>query len=147
MERFRRAATAQAAVNRHVKSLFRPQNVDQIHMHAPSLTGGRAVLANGAPLEMEPHGVATAVDWSVAQVNHYFCKSRAEYARKRARGRGALADHDPGKFAKYTDGVFDFHDLNDEQDDSAAPWLPDLGPLCADLRRRMALSQPGEVPV
>ena len=146
MERFTRAGTAEAAVNRHVKSLFRPKCVDQIHMHAPSLASGRAVLANGAPLEMEPHGVAKTVDWSVAQINHYFCKSRAEYERKRARGRASLASDDPGKFAKYTDGVFDFHDLNDEQDDSAASWLPDLGPMCADLRRRLGLSQPIGVP-
>jgi hypothetical protein len=138
MERFRRAAAVTSPLNRHVKSLFRPECVDQIHMHAPSLAKGRAVLANGAPLEMEPHGVAAQVDWSVAQINHYFCKSREEYARKRERGRASLASDDPGKFAKYTDGVFDHHDLNDELDDSVAPWLPDLGPMCADLRRRLS---------
>jgi hypothetical protein len=30
------------------------------------------------------------------------------------------------------------HDRNDERDDSAAPFLPDLGMMCGDLRRRLA---------
>jgi len=136
LERFSRAATAQASVNRHVKSLFRPDCVEHIHMHAPSLRRGRAVLAHGAPLEMEPHGVATTVDWSVAQINHYFCKSRAEYAIKRDRGCAYRSSDDPEKFAKYSDGLFDFHDLNDESDDSAAARLPDLLDAMARLQAR-----------
>ena len=90
MERFRLAAKADAAVNRHVKSLFRPKLVDQVHMHAPTLSSGRSVLSNGAPLEMEPHGLSTVVDWSAAQVNHYFCKkSRGIPDQARARRRAS----------------------------------------------------------
>jgi hypothetical protein len=139
MERFRRAARADARVNRHVKCLFRPKLAGAVHMHAPYLTGGRAVLANGAPLEMEPHGIAAEVDWSVAQVNHYFCKSLAEYQVKRARGDARLGVEDPEKFERYTDPMFEIHDLNDERDDSVAPFLPDLGMMCADLSRRLGL--------
>jgi hypothetical protein len=141
-ERFRRAGLADSAVNFHVKSLFRPKQVDRVHMHAPALASGRAVLANGAPLEMEPWGIATAVDWSAAQVNHYFCKSRAEYLLKRARGCSSVGHDDPDKFSKYTDAHFDHHDLNDARDDSMEPWLPDLGPVCADLRRRLGYPTP-----
>jgi hypothetical protein len=137
MERFRLAARADAAVNRHVKSLFRPKWVERVHMHAPTLAQGRAVLANGAPLEMAPHGLSASVDWSAAQVNHYFCKSLAEYQIKRARGDVHRGADDPEKFDKYTQAVFDHHDLNDERDASAEPFLPDLGALCADLRRRL----------
>ncbi|MBB4197872.1 hypothetical protein GGD83_001664 [Rhodoblastus sphagnicola] len=140
MERFSRAASAQSPINRHVKSLFRPRAVAEVHMHAPTLASGRAVLANGAPLEMEPHGLATHVDWSVAQVNHYFCKSLEEYQVKRARGDVHRGADDPAKYDKYTQDLFAHHDLNDEPDDSAAPWLPDLGPICADLRRRLGLT-------
>jgi hypothetical protein len=149
MERFQRAATMDSPVHRHVKCLFRPKRVDSVHMHAPTLNGGRAVLANGAPLEMEPHGLASRVDWSVAQVNHYFCKSRAEYEIKRARGNAHCGADDPKKYDRYTQAMFEHHDQNDEFDVSAERWLPDLGPMCADLRRRLGLAsalQPRGVP-
>jgi hypothetical protein len=148
MERFRLAARAEAAVNRHVKSLLRPKLVDQVHMHAPTLASGRSVLANGAPLEMEPHGLSTSVDWSAAQVNHYFCKSLAEYHVKRARGDVFRGADDPEKFDKYTQAYFVHHDLNDERDDSAEPWLASLDAVCADLRRRLGVGvlKPGGVP-
>jgi hypothetical protein len=146
MERFRRAAAAASSINLHVKSLFRPECAEHMHMHAPTLTRGRFVMANGAPLEMETHGIAATVDWSVAQVNHYFCKSRAEYRVKRARGDAHCGVGDPEKHRRYTDALFDHHDLNDELDDSAAPWLPDLGPMCADLRRRLRILQPRPMP-
>ncbi|PPQ40605.1 Glycosyl transferase family 2 [Rhodoblastus acidophilus] len=144
MERFRRAARPEAPVNRHVKSVFRPNTIAEVHMHAPALREGRAVLANGAPLEMAPHGLATTVDWSVAQVNHYFCKSLAEYRIKRARGDVHRGADDPEKYDKYTDALFAHHDLNDERDDSAAPFLPELALACANLRRRLGVLQPGE---
>ncbi len=138
MERFRRAAPESCGINRHVKSLFRPSAVETVHMHAPFLKQGRAILANGAPLDMEPQGVATTVDWSVAQVNHYFCKSSAEYRIKKARGDVHRGADDPAKFDKYSDKLFALHDTNDESDASADKYLPDLPVLCADLRRRLA---------
>jgi len=126
LERFTRAASAQAAVNRHVKCLFRPRCVTAVHMHAPTLAWGRAVLASGAPLTMATHGLADELDWSAAQVNHYFDKSYEEYLWKRRRGLARVANDDPLKFAKYTDEMFRGHDLNDETDESLAWAVPAL---------------------
>jgi len=126
LERFTRAAAPQAAVNRHVKSFFRPRCARAIHMHAPDLIAGRAVLASGAPLTMAAHGLSDVLDWSAAQVNHYFGKSWEEYVAKRQRGDVVLPGSDPEKFSKYTDEMFRGHDLNDDEDDSLTWALPEL---------------------
>ncbi|MGO8737817.1 glycosyltransferase family 2 protein [Rhodoblastus sp.] len=131
LERFSRAAAAHHAVNRHVKSLFRPRCASAVHMHAPIIAQGRCVLASGAPLTMADHGVSDRLDWSAAQVNHYFGKSYEEYAGKRRRGIPRVANDAPEKFTKYTDEMFRAHDLNDERDDSLAWALP-------ELKRRLA---------
>jgi len=56
----------------------------------------------------------------VGQYNHYILKSREEYLRKRARGRGTVTADDPTKHAKYSDRFFEIHDQNQMIDDSAA---------------------------
>ena len=136
LERFIRAAAAHHAVNRHVKSFFRPRYASAVHMHAPILASRRAALASGAPLTMADHGIADRLDWSAAQVNHYFGKSPEEYAAKRRRGVAHVHDGDPLKFAHYTDQLFRAHDLNDELDDSLAWALP-------ELKRRIAIFEAG----
>ncbi len=135
LERFTHAGAARVDVNRHVKSFFRPRCATAIHMHAPIIGVGRSVLASGAPLNMEIQGVADAVDWSAAQVNHYFGKSYEEYAVKRRRGIARVDKDDPLKFAKYTDEMFRGHDLNDEGDDSLAWALPELKARLAAFER------------
>ena len=85
-----------------------------------------APLASGAPLTMETQGLSDVVDWSKAQVNHYFDKSHEEYAAKRRRGIARVGNEDPLKFTKYTDEMFRAHDLNDEEDDSLAWAVPEL---------------------
>jgi hypothetical protein len=132
LERFSHAAAPHHAVNRHVKSLFRPRFAAAVHMHVPAMTTGRTVLASGEPLTMEVRGISERLDWSAAQVNHYFGKSLEEYAAKRLRGDVFLPGDDARKFAKYTDQMFRAHDLNDELDDSLAWALP-------ELKRRIAI--------
>jgi Glycosyl transferase family 2 len=131
LERFPHAASAEAAVNRHVKCLFRPRCASAVHMHAPTIVEGRSVLASGAPLAMATHGLSDTLDWTAAQVNHYFDKSYEEYIAKRRRGIARVDNADPLKFTKYTDALFHAHDLNDEADDSLSWALP-------DLKRRLA---------
>jgi hypothetical protein len=135
IERFTRAASAEHAVNRHVKSLFRPRCASAVHMHAPIMASGRSVLASGAPLTMAAQGISDRLDWSAAQVNHYFGKSYQEYLAKRRRGIPRVANDDPQKFAKYTDELFRAHDLNDEPDDSLAWALPEIKRRIAALEK------------
>ena len=131
LERFTRASAPHHAVNRHVKSLFRPRYASAVHMHAPIMATGRSVLASGEPLTMATLGICDRLDWSAARVNHYFGKSLEEYAAKRRRGDVLLPDGAAGKFDKYTDNMFRAHDLNDELDDGLAWALP-------ELKRRLA---------
>jgi hypothetical protein len=138
LERFTRAALAEAAVNRHVKSLFRPRCVTAVHMHAPTLASGRAALASGAPLTMATHGLSDVLDWSAARVNHYFDKSYEEYLWKRRRGLARVANDDPLKFAKYTDEMFAGHDLNDETDLSLSWAVPEIKARLAGLGEPVA---------
>ncbi|MCI4680258.1 glycosyltransferase family 2 protein [Rhodoblastus acidophilus] len=126
LERFSHAASARADVNRHVKCLFRPRCATNVHMHAPTIAVGRSALASGAPLAMATHGLSDELDWSAAQVNHYFDKSYEEYAAKRRRGIARVANADPLKFTKYTDEMFRAHDLNDEADHSLSWAIPEL---------------------
>ena len=126
LERFTRAAAPHHAVNRHVKSFFRPRYAASVHMHAPVMATGRSALASGEPLAMEVRGISDRVDWSAAQVNHYYGKSLEEYAAKRRRGDAFLPSDDARKFARHTDQMFRAHDLNDEPDDSLAWILPEL---------------------
>ena len=103
-------------------------------MHAPLLHTGRGVLASGAPLHMEVLGIVDRVDWSSAQVNHYFCRSLAEYQAKRARGDSLYRAGDPKKFAKYSEDVFRAHDLNDETDEGLHWILPDVRDFCERMQ-------------
>ncbi len=135
LERFTHASASHHAVNRHVKSFFRPRCASAVHMHAPIMALGRSVLASGAPLTMATQGISDRLDWSVAQVNHYFGKSFEEYAVKRRRGDVLLPGNDPAKFAKYTDEMFRAHDLDDEPDDGLAWALPELKRRIAALEK------------
>lgn len=136
IERFLRAGREDHPVHRHVKSFFRPRSARAVHMHAPLLARGAAKMADGAPLTMSDHGLSDQVDWSIAKIHHYFDKSKQEFLAKRRRGDVLVAADHPDKYAKYTDHVFDAHDLNDEFDDSllwAAPRLREL--MFAPTRR------------
>ena len=136
LERFAHASAPHHAVNRHVKSFFRPRCASAVHMHAPLMVSGRSVLASGAPLTMATRGISDRLDWSVAQVNHYFGKSFEEYAGKRRRGIPRVCQNDdPEKFTKYTDELFRAHDLNYEPDHGLAWALPELKRRIAALEK------------
>ena len=116
VERFQQAALASDRGNFHVKSLVKPTHIAQIHMHASEVKDGVFYNASGGPYVAARPGIAKTVDWSKAQVNHYFNKSREEYAVKRSRGNVNRKLDAVDKFSKYTDALFIAHDLNDETD-------------------------------
>lgn len=90
-ERFLRASHATHPVNSHVKTISRSDRIAHVHVHAPYLTDGRVVHADGTPVRFEErHGLAAEIRHGTGRVHHYAVKSRAEFEAKIARGRGTV---------------------------------------------------------
>jgi len=138
MERFDRAAEIDFAPNRHLKSFLRVSKVGRnIHMHV-SQTSGQIVHASGRELHMKDWGLSDFVELDVAQINHYYTKSLAEYQVKKRRGQGGAGDNEPQLKYWYSDDVFHAHDRNDVHDASAEKFLDAVREEVANLKAVVA---------
>ncbi|MCF3933865.1 glycosyltransferase family 2 protein [Acuticoccus sp. M5D2P5] len=131
-ERFVMASTADFGPNRHVKTIARARDLVRMEVHTGVFRSHEAALADGAEAPaigryVSPSGAAQTfpstglsdrVDWSVAQLNHYYVKSRAEFLVKQTRGSANAGADDPKKFdhPKQRPEAFATHDRNDEED-------------------------------
>ncbi len=99
-------------VNRHVKSFVRTGRPGPryINMHCFDPAPARSVMANGGPVVWGegPGIIGTAVDWSVAKVMHYQCRSM-EHFIERLKQRPTLLEPWRGR-------VWDGYDINDVED-------------------------------
>jgi hypothetical protein len=97
--------------NRHVKSAVRPyRTLSCLNPHWFEVRG-RYVLADGQDADWQWEGFATSppvVD-APARINHYFTKSRTQWAAKVERSLGKPRRRDPAEF--------DFYDRNEVRDD------------------------------
>lgn len=119
IERFRRAAGEGDLRNAPVKTATRSDLVRAVHPHAPIAWRGDAVHADGTPFAMSDHyGHAGAVRHAVARVHHYAVKSREEFERKIARGRGTRP-RGPEKLRADREAYWLAHDIGTETDDTA----------------------------
>jgi hypothetical protein len=123
IERFRMASHPQHYINHHVKTFVRPTAVLEGHVHACKLRG-QYVTASGIPFVFSRQGIGTQIDTTVAQINHYLTKSRAEYDLKRRRGNANRALTAPDKFLRYDDQLFIDHDCNDVLDERITRFVP-----------------------
>ena len=116
-ERFLLAAPRRFGPNTAVKTVFKPASVLAAGVHSPTFRlGSTLVNTSGRKLDVEPNALQPRVRFDVAQVNHYFVKSRAEFARKRARGRADVAE---GEALKHRpEGEFAAYDRNEVEDAS-----------------------------
>lgn len=115
LDRFTRAAPADFEPNAHVKTLFRPRSVLRAGVHSPWLReGARLVNTRGRRLDPTPEALRPDPGYEAAQVNHYFTKSRAEFAAKLARGRADVPPTSPERFRGAE--LFDVYDRNEEED-------------------------------
>lgn len=133
IEAFTRRSDPEFGPNRHVKSLVRPSAfVGCLNSHAFAVNG-RSVRPDGSDLAwlttdgiLQPGTTAALPDYTVAQLNHYFTRSRAHWLRKTARGY-----FHPSSLEKLS--YFDFYDRNEVEDRSALRFLPSV------LARRTAI--------
>lgn len=87
MERFTRASPITFAPNRTVKTLYRTEHVGKLCHHISAYRVEAQVRsADGSAVANDPQVPITAANFAIAQVNHYFVKSREEWERKIARG-------------------------------------------------------------
>lgn len=142
IESFTRRAEVSFPINRHVKSLVRPGAVlESLNPHAFTVDGP-TILPDGRALEWErdPDGnlraglTQTPADYTIAQVNHYFTRSRAHWQMKTARGYP-----NPGSMHKLQQ--FDDYDRNEVEDTSALCCVADVRKHRADILAR-ALANP-----
>ena len=110
LHRFLQASSDVFAPNAHVKTMFRPNSVSGVGVHTPEFLEG-ARLVNPSNLAIAHGSLQWNIDLNIAQINHYFVKSKEEFARKRLRGR---ADVEAGNEQKYRiEAEFDMYNTND----------------------------------
>ncbi|MCD2341317.1 glycosyltransferase family 2 protein [Ideonella azotifigens] len=116
-ERFQMAAADDFPVQHHVKSFVRVAAAlppAQIHLWR---TRGRVVHASGLPMEtMEMPGRSRRIEFSVAQLNHYYGKTLEEYQHKAARGRGGIGQNKPEIKYHYAENKFRAHNQNRQRE-------------------------------
>ena len=125
-ERFTKCSEPEFDVNHHIKTFARVKMINgDIHMHACETTG-KFIMPDGTPLEMrESWGVSKKIDIKIAQINHYYCKTKEEFLKKIIRGQAGCADDHPLKYY-YDWGAFDGHNRNENEDLSAQKNLEKL---------------------
>lgn len=104
MERFLRRAESQDWPNRHIKTICNPRFVvDYVSPHYPIYRMGcYSVSSSGLKV---PLWFIKPVEDRIIRCNHYFCKSKEEFIKKRNRG---MADRNE----KYDRSQFEKYDLN-----------------------------------
>lgn len=89
MERFTRASEIDFHPNCTVKAIYRTARVARLSHHISAYHGEPRVRSpDGSPVGNGPQIAVTEANAAIAQVNHYFVKSREEWQRKMARGYG-----------------------------------------------------------
>lgn len=133
IERFTRRAKQDFNVNLNIKSLVRPDRVEDFaNPHFANLRWGRYVDAAGRDLVAHPRhgqGVSAEVCWDGARVNHYAVKSLEEFLLGKSR-RGSAASFNRVKHQAY----FEAHDRNDEPCLLAANLAPKVREEMAHLQ-------------
>ncbi|UGS35705.1 glycosyltransferase family 92 protein [Capillimicrobium parvum] len=131
IERFDRCAERSYRGNRQVKSLSRLDLVTGSGLHTPQLRGGRGGQTLLGETLAPVAGDTREISHSIARVNHYFTRSRAEWDEKMARGKGGKSAIDPRKQRNAEE--FAIHDRNEEAELQIGAFAPDVRALLDDI--------------
>jgi hypothetical protein len=101
LERFTKR---QEVVNGHIKSIVNPKKVIMMNVHSHV---GQCIDTNRKRIDNSSFNPNGPID--VAQINHYFTKTKDEYIKKMNRGRA-----DTGTYRDISD--FDKHNINEIED-------------------------------
>jgi len=101
--------------DKHIKSIIKiddslnPDNFFNPHHYHHTSTSPNGSVIEG-PYSDDP-------DIEIAQINHYFCKTKPEYEKKMARGRADLPKTNPEYYRNWD--LFNFTNKNENEDLSA----------------------------
>ena len=108
IQRFTMASSPANSVNQHVKAIVRTELIQDVGVHRPFLKSGCFVDEQGRELR-HAYGFRYPVTYDLLRINHYYTKSREEWAGKVSRGR---ASHPQKRSVNhFSDSLF-----NDEND-------------------------------
>lgn len=111
MERFHRASRPDFSANNNVKSIFRPKTIESIFVHNHYMRSDNIALSDNSDFAAPREQITASPVYGHMQINHYFCKSQAEFFIKRLKG---LADHPiEAPYAMRAFQMFADHDRNE----------------------------------
>lgn len=129
IERFTRCAPRGFGGNRAVKTLARLDAIEVPRVHTCEFAPGVEYATVDGQVLGPLEGRSASATHDVIRINHYFTRSREEWVRKSARGRGAKTANHPKKHR--TIAEFHKNDRNDEEE-------RDIGGFAAPVRRLLA---------
>lgn len=100
--------------NKHIKTIARTGSITRMGgVHCAELKSGSYIHPDGEPLTMpQKRGKASRIDHSLAQLNHYQVKSKADFDEKIGRGRAGKKPTDPTRFRHNPEVFFSKLDRN-----------------------------------
>lgn len=120
LESYRRRASDDFWPNRHIKSIVRPRQAILTFTTHEFLTLGPQVNARLEQVTPLAGQLGTPC-FDGAWINHYVLRSRADFLRKRAKGRPEISGR-----RDFADSFFEVHDRNEVRDRSVNRFLPGL---------------------
>lgn len=118
---FTQAAFREWGNNRHYKTLGRTKRLGEVVIHYAHVLSGRRVLSDFSDLALVNDGFSDRVVHDGIQLNHYQCKTFAEFALRMSQGQANFPTGHPAK--NVLDGSrarFAQLDRNEEEDDRIA---------------------------
>ena len=131
IERFQSASKVEFEPNILVKTIHRLQRTRAIHIHYGDYVDDLVVSPDGTQLVAGNHLKQTASNYAVAQINHYFVKTRDEWVVKNIRCYPDATIRQPEMFEAY--------DRNEVEDRSILCRLPAFRRMVRSVRRPKGL--------
>jgi hypothetical protein len=91
---FTRASDPRHGYQRHFKTVSRLADIKEVHVHDVDLLRGRLSYSDFSELQPSKRGTAEYPKYSGIQVNHYQCKTFAEFKKRMSLGN---PNHPPGE--------------------------------------------------
>ncbi|MEA1835204.1 glycosyltransferase family 2 protein [Methylobacterium durans] len=135
IKRFQRASELEFDANILVKTIHRLPQTRTIHLHCGEYVDDALVVSpDGTTIAAGNHLKQEASNFAIAQINHYFVKSRDEWAVKNVRGYPDGTVRQPDMFEAY--------DRNEVEDCSILSRLPGQRRWVRSVRRSKGILSP-----
>ena len=114
------------ANNYHYKTLVRRKAIDEVQVHYAIVREGHRCLSDFSQVPPANFGIADEVVYNGIHINHYQCKTYAEFHRRMDNGDVFTGLNHPEKFRDGSYRRFLELDRNEESDDKIRQFLPQM---------------------